>query len=132
MERERMTNHATQVPHVLVIDDDAAIRDVVHLILADAGYTVTVARDGAAALDVLRQAALLPDVMLLDLGMPLIDGRTFRRIVQGNPRWRTIPVVMISADLEVHTTAQAVGVAGVLPKPFTVPELLAAVERYAR
>jgi CheY-like chemotaxis protein len=81
----------------LVIDDDADIRDVVQLILEDAGYTVTVARDGAAALDVLRHAAPLPVLILLDLGMPLIDGRTLRRIQHGNPQWRTIPVVVVSA-----------------------------------
>ncbi len=127
-----MTHHAAPTSHVLVIDDDADVRDVVQIMLEDAGYRVTVARDGAAALDVLRHAAPLPDLILLDLRMPLIDGHTFRRIQQGHPQWRTIPVVVMSADIQVHATAAALGMAAVLPKPFTVPELLAMVQRYAR
>ncbi len=55
-----MTNHAVPTSHVLVIDDDVDVRDIVQIILQDAGYTVTLARDGAAALDVLRHAAPCP------------------------------------------------------------------------
>ncbi len=58
--REPMTNHAVPTSHVLVIDDDVDVRDIVQIILQDAGYTVTLARDGAAALDVLRHAAPCP------------------------------------------------------------------------
>ncbi len=127
-----MTTHAAPTSHVLVIDDDPDVRDVVQIILEDAGYTVTVARDGAAALDVLWQLRRVPDLILLDLRMPLIDGRTFRRMQQGHPQWRTIPVVVMSANTDVHATAAALGMAAVLPKPFTVLELLAAVRRYTR
>ncbi len=127
-----MRNDMMTASQVLVVEDTAAIRDVVQIILEDAGYRVTVAAHGAAALAVLQEEPRLPDLTLLDLRMPVMDGCTFRRHQQANPGWCTIPVGVMSAEREVHATAAAVGVAGVLPKPFTVPELLAAVERYAR
>ncbi len=124
-----MTNDRT---HVVVIEDAATTRELVQLALADAGYTVTVARDGAAALTLVWQRGPVPDVMVVDVRMPLVDGHTFWRIMQGYPQWRTIPVVLMSANTDVHATAQALGIEAVLLKPFTVPELLATVERAAR
>ncbi len=79
-----MPTHAAHTAQVLLIDD-VDMRDVAQIILEDAGYTVAVAPDGAAALDVLRQAARLPDLILLDLQMPILDGRTFRRHQQAVP-----------------------------------------------
>ncbi len=78
------------------------------------------------------QRGPVPDVIVLDVRMPLIDGRTFRRMQQGYPQWRTIPVVLMSAHTDVHATAHALGIEAVLLKPFTVSELLATVARYAR
>ncbi len=90
-----MTHHPAPTSHVLVIDDDADVRDVVQIMLEDAGYTVTVARDGATALDVLWQLRRVPDLILLDLRMPTMDGRTCRRMQQANPVGGTIPVVVL-------------------------------------
>ena len=127
-----MRNDMMTASQVLVVEDTAAIRDVVQIILEDAGYRVTVAAHGAAALDVLRQAARLPDLILLDLGMPILDGRAFRHAQQADGQWRTIPVIAVSAEREVHAVAAALGMAAVLPKPCTVPALLRTVQRYAR
>ncbi len=127
-----MTYNVAPAAHVVVIDDDADMRDVVQIILEDAGYAVTVAPDGDAALAVLQQAARLPDLILLDLGMPILDGRAFRHAQQADRQWRTIPVIAVSAEREVHAVAAALGMAAVLPKPFTVPALLRTVQRYAR
>ncbi len=125
-----MTRHTVHRPQVLVIEDDEDIRDVVQIILEDAGYTVTVAPDGAAALAVLGQAVVLPNLILLDVRMPLLDGSQFRQIQQAHPAWRTIPVVVLSTHTEAHAIAQALGLAAVLPKPFTIPALLDTVQRY--
>ncbi len=127
-----MTTHAVHTAQVLVIDDDEDIRDVVHIILEDAGYTVTVAPHGEAALAVLRQGVRLPDLILLDLSMPVMNGCTFRHVQQADPVWRMIPVVVLSAKREEHATAHELGIGAVLSKPFTLPELLATVQRYAR
>ncbi len=81
---------------------------------------------------VLWAPGCVPDVMVVDVRMPLVDGRTCRRMQQGHPQWRTIPVIAVSAEREVHAVAAALGMAAVLPKPFTVPALLRTVQRYAR
>ncbi len=65
-----MTTHAAPTSQVLLIDDDADMRDVVQMILEDSGYTVTLAEHEAAVLDVLRQGPRLPDLILLDLRIP--------------------------------------------------------------
>jgi len=127
-----MTIHAAHAQQVLVIDDDSDIRAVVQIMLEDAGYRVTVAPHGAAALAMLRQGARLPDLILLDLRMPVMDGHTFRHIQQADPQWRTIPVVVLSANTDVHATAHDLGIAAVLPKPFTLAALLATVQRTVR
>ena len=127
-----MTNHEPHAYHVLVIEDDATTRELVQVVLEDAGYRVTVAPDGAAALALVWQRGPVPDLILVDVRMPLVDGRTFRRMQQGYPQWRTIPVVLMSANTDVHATAHELGIEAVLLKPFTVPALLATVERYAR
>jgi CheY-like chemotaxis protein len=124
-----MTTDAAPAAHVLVIDADEDIRSLLHIILEDAGYTVTVAADGEAALTVLRQAVPLPDLIVLDVRMPLLDGRRFRQIQQADPHWGTIPVIALSAHTEVQTIAHEVGIEVVLPKPFTFAELLATVQR---
>ena len=124
-----MTNDRT---HVVVIEDAAATRELVQVVVEDASSTETLARDGAAALDVLWAPGCVPDVMVVDVRMPLVDGRTCRRMQQGYPQWRTIPVIAVSAEREVHAAAHALGMAAVLLKPFTVSELLATVQRHAR
>ncbi len=91
---------------------------------------MTLAPDGAVALDVLRQAPRLPDLIVLDLQMPVLDGRGFRLRQQADPGWCTIPVVVMSADTDVHAAAQQLGIAAVLPKPFTLAGLLHTVQRY--
>jgi CheY-like chemotaxis protein len=122
-----MTNDPASARHVLVIEDDPDIQDFIHFLLEDAGYTVTRAEHGAAALTVLRQADRLPDLIVLDLQMPVLDGRAFRRAQQVDPRWRTIPVILMSASTGFDTAAQDLAIATLLRKPFPPDDLLALV-----
>ncbi len=71
--------------HLLVIEDDAANAEFMHLLLTGAGYAVQVAGDGAAAVAYLRQTPVLPDVILLDLQLPRMDGRAFRAVQHATP-----------------------------------------------
>ncbi len=80
-----------------------------------------------AALDALRQGDRLPDLMVLDLQMPVMDGRAFRRTQQADARWRTIPVILMSASTGFDTAAQDLDVATILRKPFQPDALLAQV-----
>ena len=86
-----MGNHT-----ILVVDDDADIRDSVAEVLEDAGYRVQQAANGREALDYL-QASAYPCIILLDLMMPVMDGPQFRAAQQSKPTLAGIPVVVISA-----------------------------------
>jgi len=79
----------------LVVDDDTSVRELLARALRQGGWTVATAEHGAAGLERLRER--LPDVVLLDLMMPGMDGFEFLERVQAQPRWRDVPVVVITA-----------------------------------
>jgi CheY-like chemotaxis protein len=112
--------------HILVVDDDAEIRDVVQMILSAEGYDVTTAANGREALRAV--AASRPAVMLLDLIMPVMDGR--ETLAQLRAQGIAVPVVIITAAYRAQTEAQALSTAGYLAKPFDVAALLRAVSPF--
>ena len=118
--------------HVLVVDDDPIIRDYVVETLRDEGYVCAQAANGRLALDRLqreRETGLPPpDVILLDMRMPVMDGWTFARVYQEQFEPRA-PIVVITAAHDSHERAREVSAEGVLPKPFDIEQLLAEVDR---
>lgn len=116
---------------ILVIDDDADIRETLTEILGDEGYRVTGVRNGREALDYLG-AQTRPSLILLDMMMPEMDGWRFRQEQQRNPAISGIPVVILSAHGNVREAALALGVADYLRKPLRVENLLEIAERYCR
>jgi CheY-like chemotaxis protein len=114
-------------PLVLVVDDDPDILDAVCDILQGEGYRVDRARHGLEALD--RVAAERPDLVLLDLMMPVMDGEGFARTLRERGE-RAIPTVVISADGN-PLRAKAVGAQGFLAKPFDIDALLSEVAALA-
>jgi two-component system, OmpR family, response regulator VicR len=115
---------------VLVVDDDALIRATLATALADEGYSVRVAADGRAALDTLDE--WLPDLIVLDLMMPVMDGHAFRAAQRDLHGAAHIPIIVLSAAHNVHARASNLGAAAVFPKPFDLGTLLDAVERTVR
>jgi len=113
---------------VLVVDDDAAIRDMVTMALQDEGYEVVTAV-GAQALAVAR--ALSPAVILLDIMMPDMDGLEVSRHLRADPATRNIPIVAMSATTVLSETASAMRADELLPKPFELEQLSDLVARYA-
>lgn len=111
---------------VLVVEDEAIIRESMGLLLEEAGYEIWFAENGREALTQLRAGAL-PDLIVLDLRMPLMDGWEFRTIQKDDPRLGRIPVVAISADGSAQ--ASAISAQAHLRKPVGARELLATVER---
>lgn len=111
-------------PLVLVVDDDPDILDAICDILAAEGYRVSRARHGQEALE--RIDLERPDVILLDLMMPVMDGVAFSHALRQRPLERDIPIVVISADGNPQRAA-AVGAAGYLAKPFDIDALLSQV-----
>jgi CheY-like chemotaxis protein len=116
---------------ILLVDDDADIVKVVVQVLMDEGYTVSAARNGQEALDTLRATWDRPPcVILLDLMMPVMDGRAFRAEQLRDPVLAGIPVVVLTADGDALLKAEKLGVAGALTKPVDLEQLLSAVRPY--
>ena len=117
---------------VLVVDDDEVVRDFVGAALRAEGYAVAAAPDAGAALDLLWAAwEDQPDVILLDLLLPAVDGRGFTGLYRELPV-RHAPIVLMSAQDELERIAAETGAAAGLRKPFDLDELLATVARYVR
>jgi len=113
---------------VLVVDDDQGIRELVSTALTEEGYDVSGAADGAEALD--RIAETPPDVILLDMRMPVMDGWEFARRYRSQPEPHA-PIVIVTAALDVAKDAREIGADGFLAKPFQIDDLVALVEQHA-
>jgi two-component system response regulator MprA len=115
------------IGRVLVVDDDALIREALATALGDEGYAVRVAADGRVALDTLSHWR--PDVIVLDLMMPVMDGPTFRAAQRAIAEVARIPVIILSAAHGVHARAAGLDAAAIFGKPFDLGVLLETVER---
>ena len=111
-------------PLVMVVDDSLTVRRITSRLLSREGFDVLTAKDGIEALDVLDGET--PDVILLDIEMPRMDGFEFARTLKGDPAKARIPIVMItSRTAEKHRNrAKELGVDLYLGKPFQEEELL--------
>src|SRR5690349_12647297 len=114
---------------VLVVDDDDSVREITQMSLeAVAGWTVRAASGGMQALELLRER--LPEAVLLDVMMPGMDGPATFRAMQEDPALRDVPVVFLTAKMQVGGGAQpwdGLDIAGVIPKPFDPMSLAAQV-----
>jgi CheY-like chemotaxis protein len=115
---------------ILIVDDESSIREMLRLFLELKGYTVASAVNGQDALDYLAQSAELPQLILLDLMMPVMSGAEFRTAQRQTPTLAGIPVALISADENLRDTAPVLNAEAYLPKPIDFDALLATVERY--
>jgi len=117
---------------ILVVEDDEAIRGLVTEVLRDDGYEVGEAANGLEALEYVDQHK--PDLIVLDLMMPVMDGWAFVEKCRRRPWCSDVPIVVTSASHDLPRTAERLrsyGVRTCLAKPFDVDGLLALVERYA-
>ena len=111
---------------VLVVDDDPDILSLVALVLRGEGYVVETAADGAEALAAV--ARRLPNLILLDMKMAGMDGWQFAR--EFHARYDSgAPIVVLTAADDARKRAQEIGAQGWLGKPFTLDDLIAAVDR---
>ena len=117
-------NHRTGP--ILVVDDDPFIRDVIAELLAEEGYPVATAADGAEALRFV--VATRPSLVLLDMDMPVVDGREFAE------RYRAMdgahaPIAVVTAAYDARVAAERIGAQGHLAKPFQVAALFQLIDR---
>jgi two-component system response regulator MprA len=113
---------------VLAIEDDRDLRTFYRTLLEEEGYDVKVAADGAEALEQLAQRGWRPDLILLDLMMPRMDGYEFLRRLRA--RGSDIPVLVLSAALPPGRQRIA-GAQAILRKPFAFDRLLKTIDHYA-
>ena len=112
---------------VLVIDDDRSIRELLSLHLANRGYDVAVAEDavvgGRLALSV------KPQLIIIDVNMPYLDGPDFVAALKSDPQTKDIPVVFLTSDEDFHDRAGRLGAVAYLTKPVLADRLLDVVAR---
>lgn len=118
------------VARVLVVEDEPLLRDLVAAVLQDEGYAVATAAHGVAGLAEVRRA--LPDAVILDLMMPVMDGPTFLTAFRRLPDCRTIPVVIVSAVKAELERARQLAAHAWLAKPYDLDDLIATVGRFIR
>ena len=115
--------------NVLVVDDDPDARTLLEMALNANGHIVLAAANGAEALRVARQYR--PDIILLDLAMPVMDGFAFREAQLLDPELAPIPVICVSGRHDSFQVAQALHLADCVPKPFGLDDVIHRVERLA-
>ncbi len=129
---ELATRRPAQAPLVLVVDDSLTVRNVTGRFLQRHGFRVVTAKDGLDALQRLEEA--IPDVMLVDIEMPRMDGFELTKQVRSDPRTAPVPIIMITSRLaDKHRRhALQLGVDVYLGKPYQEEELLGHIGRFTR
>ncbi len=118
--------------NVLVVDDNYPMARAVTFLLSRAGFACRIARDGLDAIEQIQ--AQKPDLVVLDLQMPRMGGLETCRWIRGNPEYRDLHVIVMTAlgDDEDIVRAQEAGVDDCLLKPLNPPDLLRRIEEILR
>jgi CheY-like chemotaxis protein len=120
-----------KVEHILVVDDDPVIRDMMVDILDLEGYVVEIARNGQEALTLLRNSpADARYLIFLDLMMPVMDGYAFCQALASDPAQRERHVIILMSAVDNLTRAAALGINATMPKPFVIEDVLHVIEPY--
>lgn len=125
----RATNGASEahsMGNILIIDDDDAIRKSIASVLELEGYSTSSASDGKQALEMIR-AGQIPDIILLDMMMPVMNGWAFLDFLRANANTAQIPVVVVSAFAE---SAKSVRPHAFVPKPVQLKALLNTIQSF--
>lgn len=112
---------------VLIVDDSISVRKVLNNFILDQGWHPSAARDGAEALEKIRKRK--PDILILDVEMPRMNGFEVLQVLQYQSRYRNIPVVMITSRSAEKYREKAIGLGarGFINKPFKRDELVSVI-----
>ena len=113
--------------NILVVDDNTVDRSRMEKLMTDAGYLVTGAVNGAQAMDMAKR--LKPDLILMDVNMPEMDGFAATRSLRNDPETKEIPVILVTAKDQKADKAwgQMLGAKGYITKPYTDEQVLGVV-----
>lgn len=108
-----------------MVDDEPDVRELVAIILVTAGFSVRTASNGAEALDELSDGSRVPDLVVLDLQMPVVDGWEVLTALRTGERAREVPVILCTVHAQPSDIERAwtLGCDGYVAKPFAVAEL---------
>ena len=113
---------------ILIIDDEFGLADIVAQVLDDVGYDASVAINGRLGLDRLQEQGA--DLVLLDIMMPIMDGRAMLREMRNDARFKSVPVVLMTAVPEALPREEPSLHQAALVKPFSLEELFAVIRRF--
>jgi CheY-like chemotaxis protein len=130
-EVERLLSLAVRRPRrVLIVEDDEDVRALLQAVLNAVGFAVDTAENGREALRHLHQTSNRPDLILLDLMMPVMNGWQLRAALRHEPAFSSIPIVVMTALHPTDEPAEGLDVSEYLIKPIDTPQLIGAVERF--
>ncbi len=113
---------------LFIVEDDEFIRSDLIELLLDEGYDVTAYKNGQEAWDALNARKKLPDLIILDFMMPLMDGYEFTEQLSRIPRFTPIPILVLSADARAKTKLSFPKIARYMKKPMDLDRFLVVVE----
>jgi CheY-like chemotaxis protein len=124
----RLRRRAGQPPLILIVEDDRAVAGMISEFLGSSGYDTEISRDGQDA--IVRARQFQPDVIIMDLMLPRLTGGEAASRLKQDALTSHIPIIGISAVADVTSLAELLPLDEVIPKPFDLDVLLAAIERH--
>jgi DNA-binding response OmpR family regulator len=127
-----MTSNQEQTTTVLIIEDDEHISHLLKFMLERQGYRVETATDGRAAQQAIEQRSGPPNLVLLDVMLPYVDGFELVKLIREREGWQKVPVIMLTAKTMEQDIVRALdaGANDFVVKPFQPNELLARLRRF--
>jgi len=120
--------------NILIVEDDPDVREMLATLLASEGFHAVGAEDGLEALHLLRtvrhRAPDVPCLVLLDLKMPRLSGKEFRRAQLEDPTVSNVPVAVMSGATDLEQRAKALGAVAILAKPIDCDKVMDVVRRF--
>ena len=115
----------------MVVDDSPSVRRVSSGLIKSVGWHALQARDGLEALETLQHATTKPDLLLLDIEMPRMDGYQLLTALRAQPVWRTLPIVMVTSRASAKHRQKAIelGATDYLVKPYQDDALISLIRR---
>jgi CheY-like chemotaxis protein len=113
---------------ILLVEDDASIREMFSCVLRDAGMDVVEAADGLSALEAMADLPL--DLVITDIAMPRMDGVELTRTLRRRSSTQLIPIIAVTGEPAIFGRARAAGCTAIVSKPYAAADLLALVKQF--